>query len=309
MRIGYRRGSGKLPLSAEERGARGTWLEKRQGLLNLLSGNGHEMLYFSNPTQISVQQGFTKSVEKECDLLMIEFSGLNMTFFGKDWQETAEIAQSHKGPIIFLCDDPDLPFPWKMLTNENWSRWTIAVNAVRLDNAKIILRAPSKVKMFDFPFHAVMQMREASNFIYPNSVYYGRPNGRKKELLPYIGTGQLTIAGNAKEWANITDVTPAPEQKDRADFYAQYKTSFAAFDNKHAQSGWRTGRAYHSLAAGTPVLAPYGNPAFTWTQQLRNPLELTEALRMTSNERKNLHHQQLTESHVNPQTVIDQLLA
>jgi hypothetical protein len=91
-------------------------------------------------------------------------------------------------------------------------------------------------------------------------------------------------------------IVDAPEQSARADWYGQYRACFAMFDGKHAITGWRTGRAYHALLAGIPVASPTGNPALAWTWQTESPRQLAALLKLTPEEREDIHGQQVKAS-------------
>jgi hypothetical protein len=225
---------------------------------------------------------------------MLEFGGTNLSFYGKDWEQTINIIQRHPGRIIFLCDDPDLPFLWNLLPHENWSRWTVAVNAVNLDNTRNKLGIPPKANVIDLPFHGGMTPQPFTDGPIRQAIYYGRPNGRSRTLLPYLSSGLITVAGREKDWAelNPTLVTP-PEQKDRAQFYRQYQACLAVYDQKHAITGWRTGRAYHALNAGIPVAAPVGNTALNWAWPLNGTHDLVTLLKASPESRKIAHARQL----------------
>jgi hypothetical protein len=87
----------------------------------------------------------------------------------------------------------------------------------------------------------------------------------------------LVVCGRAKEWADYeVAVHEPPTQADRRDFYSQKKGCITLADAKHKRLGWRTGRAYHALFAGTPVVIEadhegiaQGFAAFTTPQDLR----------------------------------------
>lgn len=297
MKIGYRRASGKLPLTTNENGARGTWLEKRHALWIALAKRGHTIVPLSKPTQNSIEAGW-QEVDEPVDYLIVEFAGNNLSFYGKDWLRTVEIVKRHKGRVLFLNDDPDLPYLWKLSDDEDWSRWTIAVNAVNLDAARDALKVPKQAAVVDFPFASLLIKRSFVDGAIPDAIYYGRPNGRAKVIQPYLDSGRLLIAGKPQEWEKITkNVIPAPEQKDRADWYGQFRTCLAIYDNKHAATGWRTGRAYHALAAGIPVCAPIGNRGLLWAEPTLIPMNLTAFLRKDVEERAAIHAQQLIDAH------------
>lgn len=295
MKIGYRRVSGKLPLTPDENGARGTWLEKRLGLIQALQNRGHSFDWLSEPTANSAAAGFQKVPKGNLDVLMLEFGGTNLMFNKKAWEETFALIKAHTGKIIFLCDDPDLSFLWNELPDEDWSRWTIAANAIMLATTKVKLHVPLKANLVDAPFHALLTQREFSPGTKPTAIYYGRPNGRLKLLDPFIQTGALAIAGKESEWNDpaIRLLTP-PEQKERSDWYRQFRACFAVNDSKHTITGWRTGRAYHALLAGIPVAVPANNnPALDWAWQCGSPADLIHFLHFNQDARKEIFEKQV----------------
>lgn len=308
MEIGYRRVSGKLPLTADEAGARGTWLEKRRALLLALANRGHTFRYLSDLTPNSQAAGLTKTPYKACDLLMLEFGGMNLMFNKKAWEETFAIIRAHKGKIVFLCDDPDLTFLWKEMPDEDWSRWTIAANATEVESVRLKLGVPAKAKVIDLPFHELLEQQPYSEGDKAVAVYYGRPNGRIRTLTPYLQSGMVTVAGRAEEWNDPSiQIVEAPAQKNRAEWYKQWRACFAMYDQKHALCGWRTGRAYHALLAGIPVVAPRGNPALSWAWQLDDTMNLRTFLRMEPQLRKDIHALQVEDAKADIEAALQEL--
>ena len=296
MKIGYRRVSGKLPLTVDEAGARGTWLEKRRALIRSLEDRGHTFAYLSDPTPNSVDAGFHKQALADSELLMLEFGGNNLMFNKKAWEETFALIKEHKGKIVFLCDDPDLPFLWAELADEDWSRWTIAANATETEQVRQKIKVPAKAEVIDMAFHALLPQREFADGQNSTAIYYGRPNGRNKILQPFLSSGALTVAGKQEEWGDVTSLPP-PEQKNRVEFYRQWRACLAIYDGKHKDTGWRTGRAYHALMAGIPVAAPTGNPALAWTYATDTSSQLGNLLRMSTESRQALHAEQIKNSY------------
>ena len=45
-----------------------------------------------------------------------------------------------------------------------------------------------------------------------------------------------------------------PSQEERSSFYRQFAYCLGMNDNKHKKLGWNTGRIFHALASGIPVL-------------------------------------------------------
>ena len=124
MRIGYRRFSGPVGITQQESGTRGLWWDKRLALLRLLQSRGHQVVPMTKPTKHSA--GVWKPVYDpqlaRIDLLLIEFGGTNMQFYGDDIRQTMELLRRYNGMVLYLNDDPDLMLPWSLLPQENWSR-------------------------------------------------------------------------------------------------------------------------------------------------------------------------------------------
>lgn len=265
--IAYRRVAGKIGLTANENGIRGAWVEKRIALIKHFLNLKYQIVLLSETTETTKQQGYkTFSKYQPCDLLVVEFGGNNLQFYKKDWLKTSQIIKAHTGQILFLIDDPDLPFLWHLLPDEDWSRWTVAANAVNTNAVREILKVPAEAKVVDYPM-----MPEGDNLTFnakENShlIYIGRPNGRKKYLNDYTQSDHLRIAGQEKDWRQYDKIKllPYPQQRHRKQFYQQFSGCLAISDNKHIQTGWRTGRAYHALYAGIPVCAPKGNEGLSW---------------------------------------------
>jgi hypothetical protein len=111
-----------------------------------------------------------------------------------------------------------------------------------------------------------MEFAEFSAGGIEKAVYIGRPNGRAKHFKEYTKSIHLQIAGKPAEWTDYPDISVVenPQQRDRRAFYRTYNGCLAVYDDKHKNSGWRTGRAYHALYAGIPVCAPVGNSGLDW---------------------------------------------
>lgn len=265
LEIGYRRVAGTIGLTNNESGTRGGWVEKRVALWAALMDRGYLVTPLSRFTKNTAAiVGANKPVARDVDILFLEFGGTNLRFNGKDWAETVGIVRAHQGRVFFICDDPDLPFLWDLLPDEDWSRWTILANAVNPDETRKVLRVPDKARVLDYPAHYGMPALEFSRETLESCVYLGRPDGRVKQLAPFLE--QLVIAGKPSEWSKFpVEVIEQPTQSNRRNFYRQFSAAFAAFDNKHSVTGWRTGRAFHALFAGVPVVVPNsGNAGLSW---------------------------------------------
>lgn len=291
MIVGYRRGAGRIGLTTNESGTRGSWVEKRRTLFDALTVAGHTVIPMSPPTP---NTSYEPNMDAQVDILLVEFAGLNLTFFGDDWHETMRIVNNHSGPVVFLCDDPDLPFPWDKMPDEDWSRWTIATNSTQEAETRTILHIPEAARWVDFPMpnHAPGATATYHPGIVPAAVYIGRPNSRTKLIRQYE-TAPLIVAGKPKEWEGYNfRRTDPPLQSRRQQFYRRYRACLALYDNKHALTGWRTGRAYHALQAGIPVLAPSGNPALTWTHPTHNAQDVYNFITQPTDHRKHIWQQQ-----------------
>jgi hypothetical protein len=219
----------------------------------------------------------------------LEFGGINLQFYKKYWDKTLEIIKAHKGRIIFINDDPDLPFLWNLLPYEDWSRWTLAVNAANPNKAKTLLKCPNEVRSVDFPMNTGMPFEEFYEGKINKIVYIGRPNGRAKYFKEYLKSKNLEISGKKEEWKSFScDVIENPQQRLRKIFYQQYKGCLAVYDDKHKNSGWRTGRAYHALYAGIPVLAPSGNKGLSWCFEIKNSEDIDKFINKNQIERKKI---------------------
>lgn len=260
MIIGYRRLSGKIGITDNETGDRGTWLEKRRGLFGELRRRGHTIIPMSKPTKESASQAIFESIQLGYDLLMIEFGGTNKLYFGDDIAETVRIVKKHDTiPVVFMTDDPDLWFPWESFGNACQGKRTLWVNAVAdKRNIACVGKVPDRIGIVDAPFASLVPMAQnASSPTVQAAAYIGRPDGRSEWLMACAAfTPMVKVYGRQKEWTKIpiTLSGEPPSQKARAGFYAAHAACLAVYDKKHVTLGWRTGRAYHALAAGTPVI-------------------------------------------------------
>jgi len=295
LTVGYRRVAGKIGLTDNENGVRGAWVEKRIELLKNLLLNGYEIILLSKLTKATEQKGFvSQSTYQPCDLLILEFGGTNQQFYKNDWEQTVKIIQDHKGKILFINDDPDLPFLWNLLPDEDWSRWTIGANAINPEQTAHILKTPKESQTIDFPLLPDLQTAYFNLGINKKLIYIGRPNGREKVFSQLLKSSHLTIAGKSNEWEKFPQITTIdyPQQKDRKEFYRQFTACLAIYDRKHMLTGWRTGRAYHALTAGIPVAAPRGNKGLDWCYPINSTYAIASLIKMTDQELQNLWEEQ-----------------
>lgn len=300
--IGYRRLSGAIGLSNMEQGTRGMWWEKRRALVGHLGERGHVVHFIGRMTKQTQQDKMLHyfhdpEAKSRYDVLLVEFGGTNAQFFGRDLEETYRLVSWHKGPVVYICDDPDLWFPWKATPAEDWTRWTVWVNA---DVERAGVRAylsPSGAKVLDLPFASLLAMEPPVEKAIrdPFLTYIGRPGGRTDAVRRLVAAGApFRVYGRGEEWGEFgVRVEEAPPQPQRGAFYAQQLGCLALADRKHKKMLWRTGRAYHALAAGCPVLAEashtllasrfaaYADPARVrdWVERWRDPAQREKDVR------------------------------
>lgn len=295
--IGYRRVSGKIGLTNKENGVRGAWVEKRVALFkNLMILNGYRIIPLSEATDATKDDGFeTFSEYQPCDILMLEFGGTNLQFYQKYWDKTVEMIKAHKGRIIFLNDDPDLPFLWELLPDEDWSRWTIAANAVNCAEVAKVLKCPEGSRTVDLPMASGMEGESFHAGEVEAIVYIGRPNGRTKYFKEFTKSRELKIAGKEAEWEDYSglEILENPQQRDRRKFYQKFAGCLAVFDDKHKNTGWRTGRAYHALYAGIPVCAPRGNAGLNWCFPVDTAADISMFAKLSAEKRQKIWEKQV----------------
>lgn len=291
MRVGWVRGAGKIGLTQVEKGTRGAWVEKRRLLFSAFESHGAEVVPLTPLTDTSAMTSpyALADTEAPVDLIVLEFAGLNMGWYGEDWARARDIISRHKGKVMFVCDDPDLPLPADVFKDERWSRWMFAFNAVNIPEVRDALDVPLSVgKVIDLPLIGYYADAEcATEYEHRQLVYIGRNGGRSKifkSLLPCAG---LAIAGRDKEWEKYdVSVVPMPEQRDRAAFYRKYFGAYAVFDQLHDRTGWRTGRAYHAHAAGVPVWIPARTAGIEWAGVAANRFDIMRAVESLEDERR-----------------------
>jgi len=270
MRVAYRRMSGAIGVSPKEQGTRGLWYEKRKALVELLWQRGHQVEFVSRMTKES--QFVPVHQLNNQDILLVEFGSSNMSFYGNDLKDTIKMVNDFCGPVVFLNDDPDLPFIWDMVNKPK--QWTCWYNAT---NAKPLGKQPKDVKIYDMPFSSLQKAeepREQYQKFY--LVYIGRPNGRSRAVKQLIAGGvPWRVFGKQKEWEDFgVMVQEPPHQPERAGFYSCQLGCLVLADNKHKEMGWRTGRAYHAINAGCPALIEADHKLLQGFPTFNSPLEV-----------------------------------
>lgn len=275
MKIGYRRMSGTVNLGETESGTRGAWFEKRHSLLTALTHLGHQVLFYGKIKK--GDQSMESFYQYEIDMLLVEFGSSNEQFYEKDLALTYAMSNQYKGPKIFFSDDPDLGFDWtRVERHDEWRAW---YNCTR---PHAFPKHPPSVPAFDMPFSAFQTSKQARQPTVDRLAYIGRPNGREavfKEII--AASAPIRVYGRQKEWAALGLLAhEAPGQSERAGFYSRQVGALALADNKHKRIGFRTGRAYHALCAGTPVVAPRDHSTLAWAVTFKEIEEL-KAIRET----------------------------
>jgi hypothetical protein len=212
---------------------------------------------------LTKSSGGSKPLFAPCDMLFVEFGGLNKMFYGKDIAQTLEIIKKyHDKPVVFLCDDPDLLFPWNEIELPKTAfYWQNCL--VNCDPQK-----PQKVKFCDFPFGSLLTLNPCIQYERMEIAYSGRPNGDRLKFFQELSKSPqsefVKVYGRQSEW-NDTGLRvsgDSPAQPQRQLFYRRRLACLGLGDQKHRDHGFRTGRVYHALSAGCPVTLKAGNDIF-----------------------------------------------
>jgi hypothetical protein len=309
VNILYHRISGAIGLTDHEAGTRGAWVEKRRNVLDWLVKRGHDVTILSHLTKATRQlpswnYKFSVSAGADChsaDLLVLEFGPSNGSWYKEDYAFTQSVCQEYTGPIVYLCDDPDLlkPSVCRYVPQDDWSRWTFLLNCQRPELAPKVLNAPAEATYAEFNPSVGMPLDAYAPAELELLCYPGRPGGRKAQCQAMVDSECVQVVGNQAEWKGyLTTVMPSPQQANRRAFYRQFAGLICAFDKTHAELGWRTGRAYHALCAGVPVFAFPGNPALWWTQLVDNAKDITTFWAMLTDDGDDYrHHMVLNQRH------------
>jgi len=174
IKIGYRRFSGKIPLSFVESGGTGLWLEKRWALLAALRKRGAQIIYLSEPSKYS-QYEFTPGDVEDCDVILIEFGSTNSLSYGEDIKLTKDIIAGEV-PTVYIIDDPEL---FHTSTRECTKFW---INAKDIPAART--RFSQKAEYFPVAALQEAKYAEPSQL---NGIYIGSGKGGREELLEQMG--------------------------------------------------------------------------------------------------------------------------
>lgn len=242
MTVYYRRYSGKIILDEKQATSfRGNWLEKRVALFGELQARGVSVESLTHPVEKDLDYRFG-------DWLFIEFAGINKMFFGNQIAETHRLAThaiSAGAKVAYLIDDPELIDP-KLPCTEVWA------NCQNVELLQAKLSAP----VFTFPFHGFLPIARPRPDYADRVVYLGADSGGRLERLRYAVNyiPKLTVYAKGNFKSTDFNVQPPPTQAERQLFYVTSRASLALADNQHLKLGWFTGRIYHSLSAGCPVV-------------------------------------------------------
>ena len=274
-KIAYHKVSGKIGLSNHETGKKGMWVEKRVAFLNFLQEK-HTFDILTKTTPPTQRLGYSQKITNEkYDTLILEFGGTNMLFYERDWDFTFYLIKKHKGQIIFLCDDPDLMFPFKKI-DEDYSRWTILLNTPTPQLCRDILHIPDKAEILDYPFHHGMHKMGITTPKNKKIIYMGSLKNRKSQAFLL----------DSKHITSITEKQDTPHQFQRYNYYRNFFASLCLYDKKHEKTNWRTGRAYHALSAGIPTLAMEGSIGLGWCYPVSTLRDIDEFTKLTIPERR-----------------------
>jgi hypothetical protein len=275
MKIAYCRMSGPIGLTSVETGTRGLWFEKRKALVRALMLRGHTVDFVSRFTRFTAAAQEPVRCNETHELLMVEFGSSNRQFYAKDLDAIGATTVQHVGPIVFVCDDPDLPYVWSGIPADRLDRWTVWMNATR---PQAFAGMPTSMRVLDAPFASLLQpAAEVSRPGYDKLVYIGRTMGRDKVLkaLTREASEAFVACGRPAEWTRYagTKLMDSPPQTERSAFYRRFLGSLVLADAKHKRLGWRTGRAYHALYAGCPAVVETDHDALPFAR-FGTPAEL-----------------------------------
>ncbi len=268
--------SGAIGFTRWESGTRGLWLEKRVALAQALRSRGHRVDWVNRLTKFS-QQGSQVAYDPVAhEVLIVEFGSSNASFYGSDLEETQRIVARHTGKIVFVCDDPDLPYLWKTLGSGKHSQFTCWYNAA---HPVSFGGQPETIASRSFPISGLIPCKLPGDAqIGTTLAYVGRPKGREQVFRNlFLAKAPIQIYGRVPEWDGYDcAVLPPPPQAARARFYGNQLGSLLIADRKHKRMGWYTGRAFHAIAAGTPAVAEHDHHAMTGLRRFQEPAELQE---------------------------------
>lgn len=230
MNIGYRRYSGPVWLDATKvKSKRGAWLEKRTALFRRLTERGNTLTIIKNGDDYS-----------QFDKILVEFGSLNYMFHRHDIDFSNEILKS--GKAIFILDDPDL-MPKDIFGAPVW------VNA-EAEACQKKWHVPCET----FPVYALQDMKPSKPHNRGVVYYGGTSGGREKLLVKYmVLIPELEIYGDQKDYKHMKPKEP-PTQSERADFYSNFMACLNVTDGVHKKLKWNTGRKFHAIMAGCPVV-------------------------------------------------------
>lgn len=259
QRVAYMRLGARVPRRPSDRGS---WWEKRNALLQLLRARGHSvMVEPDTPNPIA-----------SADVVMLEFGPSNPIFCADRWAAQAAALRTARGRIIYLNDDPALlPLPLEIAEAlaecEPVQAWLNTPLAAQV-GAGLSLEG-GEVYGHDAPFGSLLPHRGPSPWFRPSLVYQGRNAGRLKVLQRVRRSGvPLTVLGRPEEWPDDWSVRRPPPQDERHAMLGEYAGALLLADQQHHALQWRTGRAYHALSAGVPVVTPEPMSGVPWARPM-----------------------------------------
>jgi len=234
------------------------WWDKRLALWAGLKERGHLVVALSKPTTESAGAWVYPPLATACDLLMLEFAGSNPTYFAEDLAATWAIIRNHKGPVVFLCDDPDLLPEWGDLETD-YRRWQVWWNC--LDTGEGVL--PAEVEVIDAPFGGLLGAETLEAAEDDTLAYIGRTDGRVRRLRELLREKvPFVVYGRGKEWDEFGGagwIRALPRQPLRRAILHRHLGVLGLADARHRAMGWRTGRIFHGIAAGVPAIVELGH--------------------------------------------------
>jgi hypothetical protein len=231
------------------RGNRGQWLEKRKAVVNKIRERGSKVTFVKNiqdctydPTDLSATTTWEKG-----DIILLEFGSTNRLFHARYFEVTEALLKDRIQDTIFIIDDPDL-FP--KVEGRFKAVWVNAENKEACEK-----KWPGQ-NIELFPVYGLQQVQEPSMNHEGKAVYYGGTScSREKRLNKIQQTlgDKLEVYGVPKDYKTLVPLEP-PKQAARADFYKRFGACINLTDNTHKALSWNTGRKFHALAAGCPIV-------------------------------------------------------
>jgi hypothetical protein len=274
------------------------WVEKRVAILKNLLDFNYRIKFFTPLADTEIK---TFNDYDECDILVIEL-GFVQSHKYKTLRKVSDLVNDHEGPIFYINDDPEHWLQWKWmnergdLIHEDWSRWTIIVNAIHTNRIAEAFPIPNKARIISTPLHTYMTLNDYCNVGNNKLIYHGGVSGRENQVRDLVRTDTLNVYNDRNNlWKSMFPeviIHEAPKQSERMSLYRNHDGCLALYDYIHKECGWHTSRAYHALYSGIPVCGPPGNDALDWIYPVTNKEEVYEFANLPRIRKEEIWNQQ-----------------